>query len=115
MIGLKIMTLYDKLQKSMADRDVDSYANLIHEDAIFVFHKTGNEFSKSDWISMATGMMTNEKFVQDSSRCVYENDDILVMHDFMSYPDDTKEAVMGVIMKKDGKIVRMETGATLLS
>jgi len=64
---------------------------------------------------MATGMMTNEKFVQDSSRCVYENDDILVMHDFMSYPDDTKEAVMGVIMKKDGKIVRMETGATLLS
>ena len=115
MIGLKIMTLYDKLQKSMADRDVNSYANLIHEDAVFVFHKTGNEFSKSDWMSMATGMMTNEKFVQDSSRCVYENDDILVMHDFMSYPDDTKEAVMGVIMKKDGKIFLMETGATLLS
>ena len=38
------MALYDKLQKSMVDRDVDSYANLIHNDAVFVFHITGNEF-----------------------------------------------------------------------
>jgi len=36
------------------------------------------------------------------------------MHDFMSYPDDSKEAVMGVMMKKDDKIIRMETGATTL-
>jgi len=35
------MTLYDKLQKSMADRDVNSYANLIHEDAVFVFSQNG--------------------------------------------------------------------------
>jgi hypothetical protein len=108
------MAIYDKLQKTMADRDFNSYMDLIHEDAVFIFHKSGNEFSKSEWGSMASGMIANEKFVQDSSRCVYENDDILVMHDFMSYPDDTKEAVMGVIMKKDDKIIRMETGATKL-
>jgi hypothetical protein len=59
--------------------------------------------------------MANEKFIQESSRCVFENDDILVTHDFMSYPDDTREAVMGVIMLKDGKIIRMETGATPLN
>jgi GR25 family glycosyltransferase involved in LPS biosynthesis len=59
--------------------------------------------------------MANEKFIQESSRCVFENDDILVTHDFMSYPDDTKEAVMGVFMIKDGKIIRMETGATPLN
>ena len=28
--------------------------------------------------------------------------------------DDSKEAVMGVMMKKDDKIIRMETGATSL-
>jgi hypothetical protein len=38
----------------------------------------------------------------------------LVSHEFMSYPDDTKEAVMLVAMKKDGQIIRMETGATPL-
>jgi len=52
--------------------------------------------------------------VSDSSRCVYENDEILVAHNFMSYPDDTKEAVMLVCMLKDGLIIRMETGATPL-
>jgi hypothetical protein len=109
------MAIYDKLLKTMTDRDVEAYLELVHDDAVFVFHKTGNEFSKSDWGSMATGMMANEKFIQESSRCVFENDDILVTHDFMSYPDDTREAVMGVIILKDGKIIRMETGATPLN
>ncbi len=109
------MAIYEKLLKTMTDRDVDAYLNLVHDDAVFIFHKTGNEFSKSEWGSMATGMMANEKFIQESSRCVFENDDILVTHDFMSYPDDTKEAVMGVFMIKDGKIIRMETGATPLN
>ena len=63
---------------------------------------------------MVKEMMANDKFIQESSRCVYENDDILVEHSFMSYPDDTREAVMLVAMKKDGKIIHMETGATTL-
>jgi len=109
------VAIYEKLLKTMTDRDVDAYLNLVYDDAVFIFHKTGNEFSKSEWGSMATGMMANEKFIQESSRCVFENDDILVTHDFMSYPDDTKEAVMGVFMLKEGKIIRMETGATPLN
>jgi hypothetical protein len=87
----------------------------LHEDFVAVFHKTGNRFSKTEWAQMVTGMLANDKFIQDSSRCVYENDDIMVQHSFMSYPDETKEAVMLVAMLKDGKIVRMETGATALN
>lgn len=64
---------------------------------------------------MITGMMANGKFIQDSSCCVYENADILVQHAFMSYPDDTKEAVMIFARLKDGKIIRMATGATPLN
>ena len=58
--------------------------------------------------------MSNEKFVNQSSRCVHENDEILVSHDFMSYPDGTREADMGVAKFKDSMIIRFETGATLL-
>ncbi|MDC1135260.1 hypothetical protein OAT45_00990 [Alphaproteobacteria bacterium] len=58
--------------------------------------------------------MANDKFIQESSRCVYENDEILVEHSFMSYPDDSREAVMLVAMLKDGKVIKMETGATSL-
>ena len=44
----------------------------------------------------------------------YENEDILVEHRFMSYPDNTREAVMLVAMLSDGKVIKMETGATSL-
>ena len=85
-----------------------------NDDFIVVFHKSGNSFNKKEWSSMVTGMMENDKFVQESSRLVYENDEILVDHSFMSYPDNSREAVMLVAMIKDGKIIKMETGATLL-
>lgn len=109
------MSIHDKLNASMDSRDVSSYLDLIHDDFVVVFHKSGNQFSKSEWSEMVTGMMANDKFIQESSRCVYENDDILVTHNFMSYPDGTREAVMGVSTLKDGQIIRMETGATLLN
>jgi hypothetical protein len=32
----------------------------------------------------------------------------------MAYPDETREAVMHVAILKDGKIIRIETGATPL-
>ena len=109
------MTVYDKLMKVMGDRNVEGYIDLIHENAEVIFHKSGDRFGKTEWASMVAGMMQNPKFVSDASRCVYENEEILVAHNFMSYPDDTKEAVMLVCMLKDGKIIRMETGATPLS
>ena len=84
------------------------------EAKVKIFVKTGNSFNKKEWSSMVTGMMENDKFVQESSRLVYENDEILVDHSFMSYPDNSREAVMLVAMIKDGKIIKMETGATLL-
>ena len=108
------MTLYEQLNQTMLDRDVDTYLSLLHEDFTVVFHKSGNSFTKQEWAEMVTGMMANEKFIQESSRCVYEKDEIIVEHSFMSYPDNTREAVMLVAMLKDGKIIKMETGATAL-
>ena len=69
------MAMFEKIKKTMSDRDMDAYMELVHEDAVFVFHKSGNNFSKSEWGDMAKGMLANEKFVQESSRCVYENED----------------------------------------
>ena len=108
------MTLYEQLNQTMLDRDVNTYLSLLHEDFTVVFHKSGNSFTKDEWAEMVTEMMANDKFIQESSRCVYENDEIIVEHIFMSYPDNTREAVMLVAMLKDGKVIKMETGATAL-
>ena len=58
--------------------------------------------------------MANEKFIHESSRCIYENDDILIQHNFMYYLDDTREAVMLVAILIDGKIISRKSGATPL-
>ena len=108
------MKLHDKLERIIANRDVDAYLSLLHDEFTVTFHKSGNSFSKEEWAPMVTGMLGNEKFIHESSRCVYENDDILIQHNFMSYPDDTKEAVMLVAILKDGKIFNLESGATPL-
>ena len=63
---------------------------------------------------MVTGMLANGKFIHDSSCCVYENNDILVQHYFLSYPDDTREAVMLVAILEDSAIINLESGATSL-
>mgnify|MGYP001549813647 CR=1 FL=1 len=108
------MTVHQRLSDAERNRDVESYIDLFHQEAEIVFHKSGNTFSKAEWASMVADMLANPKFINESSRCVYENDEIMVSHDFMSYPDDTREAVMVVALLKDGQIIRMETGATLL-
>ena len=108
------MALYNAYKEAMAENDVTAYLSLLHDDFTVIFHKSGNTFSKEEWASMVTGMMANDKFIQESTRCVYENDDILVEHSFMSYPDDTREAVIMIALKRDGKIIKVETGATSL-
>ena len=108
------MSVYEKLTQLMATRNVDAYIDLLHEDFTVVFHKSGSSFGKEEWSSMAREMMANDKFIQESTRCVYENSEILVEHSFMSYPDNTREAVMMVAKLKEGKILHMETGATAL-
>ena len=46
------------------------------------------------------------------NRCIYENDDILVMHGIGHFPDGTKEAIMSVHILSNGKIIKTESGAT---
>ena len=108
------MSLHKKLIQICNDRDLSSYLDMLHDNFTVVFHKSGNSFSKEEWAPMVAGMFDNEKFLFESSRCVYENSEIMVDHSFMSYPDNSREAVMLVAMIKDGKIIKMETGATLL-
>ena len=61
---------------------------------------------------MLTAMMQSEKLEINNQRCIYENDEILVTHSMMNFPDGSSEAVMIVNQLKDGKVVRVETGAT---
>ena len=69
-------------------------------------HQSGEEVAKEDWSVTVTGMfnaMAEGKLSWSNTRCLYENDDILVYHNFGTFPDGTKESIIAVHTLKDGK------------
>ncbi len=108
------MGVYELLMKAMEERDASHYVEALHDDYQFVRHQTGTTMDKEQVGQMMESMMANEQVVINEPRCIYENDEVLVEHSVMDFPDGTREAVMAVHKVKDGKIIRTETGATLI-
>ena len=108
------MSIYATMRKAIDARDADLWATIYHDDFTFVRHQSGTSMNKSEMVEMGTMMMANDTVQFHSSRCLYENDDIIVEHSIIDFPDGSREAIMGVHMLKDGKIIRSETGATPL-
>jgi len=108
----KKMSLYEKMKAASDNRDVEAWLDCIHDDFVFVRHQTGAEMSKEEWTPMVTAMMQSDQLDIKNQRCIYENEEILVTHSMMNFPDGTSEAVMVVNKLKDGKVIRVETGAT---
>ena len=107
--------LYPQIEKAMEDRNAEAWTDLLHDDFEFVRHQSGSSMNKSQVIEMMRGFMASDAVQEHSRRCVYENDDVLVIHSFMDFADNSSEAVLVVYTKKDGKLVRSETGATPVS
>ena len=104
--------LYPHIEKAMADRNADAWEDLLHDEFEFVRHQSGTSMNKEETMAMMRGFMASESVQEHSRRCIYENDDILVTHSIMDFADNTRESVIAVYTKKDGKIVLSETGAT---
>ena len=103
--------LYKKLKKAWEQADVDAYKALHHEDFTFTFHSTGRVITRDDKTDQdMKGMMMSVR--NTNQRCIYENDDILVIHNIGNFPDNTKEAIMAVHTLSNGKIIKTESGAT---
>ena len=106
------MGLINDLHDAFKAKDLETLDKLMADDFVFVRHQTGAEMSKDEWSPMLTAMMQSDKLEIKDQRCIYENEEILVTHSMMNFPDGTSEAVMVVNQLKDGKVVRVETGAT---
>jgi len=108
------LSVFEKLEAATVNRDADAYIDLMADDAVFVRHQTGETLNKEQMSEMVRRMLASGGTTFEKRRCIYENDDILVVHSVNDYPDGTREAVLGVYTLRDGKVVRFETGATPL-
>ena len=109
------MSVYEKIATAMKNRNVEEYVSLLHDDFKFISHQDGSSMDKQAFAEMVGNLMSNDSLAIQSQRCIYENDDIVVSHSIMDFPDGTREAVMAVNKIKDGKIIETETGATPIS
>ncbi len=91
-------------------RDRAALAEMIHDDFTYVRHQSGNDIAKEEMVNIWS--KDGPRPVRRDFRVIYENDDVAVTHQFMDFPGGAKEAVMMVMLLKDGKLIRMETGAT---
>ena len=110
------MNIYQKYTEANRKKDAHSFIELIHEDFSMISHAHGVKAGKKEFASMVHTMMGRGKNIKiESERCIYENEETLIEHRFMSFPNGTREAIMSVWMKKDGKLFSLETGATPLT
>tara|TARA_Y100001935_G_scaffold255564_1_gene269514 strand:- start:4199 stop:4387 length:189 start_codon:yes stop_codon:yes gene_type:complete len=58
--------------------------------------------------------MLNDSISFTENRFIFENDQILVMHQIGGFSDGIQETILVMHIIKNGKIVMTETGATLI-
>ena len=104
------MSFTDKWDKAFDSKDRDSLSELLEDEFVFVRHQSGNEISKEDMLNMWTSERLGVTF--KNYRVIYENDEIVVTHRFIDFQSADREAVLGVMTLKNGKGMKMETGAT---
>ena len=109
------MSVFQKLQRSINECDLNGYLELLHPDFIFLRHQFSKELNKEEWTPIVSNMfksMAEGKLSFEKARCIYENEEILVLHHIGIFPDNTREAILEVHSINNGKIIRTETGAT---
>ena len=104
--------IFDKWVQAWNNADVETMRSFMCDDAEMIMHSDNSKISADEWRDRMSSMIG--KLKQENLRCIYENDDILVTHFIMTFPNGTRDAVMYVATKRDGKILRIETGSTPL-
>ena len=100
----------EKWLKAYESRDRDALGNLIDDDFAYIRHQSGSDIDKEEMVNIWS--KDGPRPERRNDRVIYENDDIAVSHQFIDFSSGDKEAVMVVMLLKNGKAIRMETGAT---
>jgi hypothetical protein len=66
------------------NKDIEAYLDCLHEDFVFIRHQSGTKVNKSDWTPTLMSMMQSDALSFNNQRCLYENDEIMVEHSFMT-------------------------------
>jgi len=103
------------MSAAMRANDVDRYAALLHDDFEYVRHKSGDSLSRDQMAALLRKVWADGNRTIRTMRCLYENADIMVMHTILEFRSGSVEGAMIVHIKKDGKVLRIESGVSDLT
>ena len=109
------MDLYPEMAAAMRADDVDRYIALLHADFRYVRHKSNDTLDREAMAALLRRVWGGGNRTIEDLRCVYENDDILVIHTSLAFRSGSREAALIVNLKQDGKVVRTESGVSELT
>lgn len=109
------MDIYPEMAAAMRADDVGRYVALLHDDFRYVRHKSDDTLDRDEMAALLHKVWGGGNRTIEDMRCVYENDDVLVIHTRLAFRSGSREAAMIVNLKKDGKVIRTESGVSDLS
>ena len=107
------LSLFKKYTDAWNESDISAFLECHHDDYELVSHSNGavKKMDDIDWDQMMGWMVASNV---EKHRCIYENDNVIVEHQIISYESGDREALMLVHVLKDGLLWRTESGATPL-
>jgi hypothetical protein len=109
------MLIYTEMEAAMRADDADRYAALLAEDFEYVRHKSQDTIGREAMRDLLRTVWRPGNRTIDDMRCLYENDDVLVVHMTLSFVSGSREGAMIFHQKRDGRVVRIESGVSELS
>ena len=108
------MSFFEKWEAAIGNKDLDAMVALMHPERTMVMHSTGKVVDLNDYKETIGKVVVSGKLIRNDVRCMYENDDIMVSHTIVIFPNGSTDALMYAGILKDGKLFRTETGSTPL-
>ena len=106
--------LFEKYKKFWEEGDIEAFTSIIDPDIEIIMHSTGGVIDPDLWMKRITAVVLSDAYAENI-RCIYENDDIMIVHQITNAANGSRDAVMYVFTKKNNMHVRLETGATPLA
>lgn len=105
--------LFEKYKQFWKTGDIEAFTSIIDPEIEIIMHSTGGVIDPDLWLERITAVVLSDAYAENI-RCLYENDDIMVVHQITNSANGTRDAVMYVFTKTEGMLTRVETGATPL-
>jgi hypothetical protein len=110
-----MMLIYREMEAAMRSDDVGRYVALLDEAFQYDRHKSRDTLGRDQMAELLRKVWSNGNRTIEDLRCIYENDDILVVYTRLAFASGAREGAMIVNLKSYGKIVRIESGVSDLS